>query len=125
GALEIQTQEISLHSGTFLWRSHFAAPLEMSVSLEQDQLTLSCPCATPKQRLCQHQAQVLFHLMHSPEIRVFFDNVLREEKLKQVALDYGLENERQLDDFFELKIVNQSLTVQPRVKGLLSSAQLN
>jgi len=122
---EIQTQEISLYSGSFLLRSHFAAPLEVSVSFEQDQLTLSCPCAAPKHRLCEHQARVLLHLMHRSEIRVFFDDVLREEKLKEVALDYGLENERQLDDFFELKIVNQSLEIQPRLKGLLSSAQLN
>src|SRR5690606_6878563 len=76
-------------------------------------------------RLCEHQARTLFYLMHRIEIRVFFDDVLREEKLKEVALDYGLENERQLDDFFELKIVNQSLEIQPRLKGLLSSAQLN
>jgi hypothetical protein len=125
GALEIQTQQINLNSGSFLLHSHFAVPLEVSVSLEQDKLTLSCPCTAPKQRLCEHQAQVLFHLMHRPEIRVFFDDILREEKLKQVALDYGLEDERQLDDFFELKIVNQSLEIQPRLKGLLSVAQLN
>ena len=124
-ALEIQNQEISIHSGSFLLRSPFAAPLEVSVSLEQDQLMLSCRCSAPKQRLCEHQAQVLFHLMHRSEIRVFFDDVLREEKLKQVAVEYGLENERQLDDYFELKIVNQSLEIQPRLKGLFSSAQLN
>jgi ERCC4-related helicase len=125
GAFEIQIQEISLNSGSFLLRSYFAAPLEVSVSLEQNQLTLSCPCTAPKYRLCEHQAQVLFHLMRRSEIKVFFDDVLREEKLKQAALDYGLENERQLDDFFELKIVNQSLEIQPRLKGLLSPAQLN
>src|SRR5690606_32858771 len=51
--LEIQTQEISIHSGSFLLRSPFAAPLEVSVSLEQDQLILSCSCSAPKQRLCE------------------------------------------------------------------------
>src|SRR5690606_15024567 len=95
------------------------------VELAANNLTLSCACTSPKIRLCEHQAQVLFTLMYRSEVRVFFDDQLRDERLRQAAVDYGLENEGQLDDFFDLKIVNNSLEIQPRLKGLFSMAKLN
>src|SRR5690554_4233797 len=122
---DIHPQRIALHSGSFLLRSHLAAPLEVTVEMAEDSLTLSCPCASPKKRLCEHQAQVLINLMHRSEIRVFFDDQLRDEKLRQAAVDYGLENEGQLDDYFELILANNALKIQPRLKGLFSIANVN
>jgi len=93
---------------------------QVNIRYDQHQLILSCRCATPKNRLCTHQARVLFNLLHRPEIRIFFDEKMREEKIRTFAADYGLENETQLDDFFQVVYENKKIKFIPLIKDLFS-----
>jgi hypothetical protein len=80
---------------------------------------VSCACTDPKDRLCPHQVQVLSALNRRKELRIFFDPALRHEMIKQVARDYGLEQEPVLDTFFQVEIENRSISIHPKRPDLL------
>lgn len=90
---------------------------------------LSCRCSAPKNKLCVHQAQVLYNILHREDFAVFFNERLRREKLHAIALDYGLEKEKNLDAVFSLIHRDGSLQVKPKIAALqpfnkAASAQL-
>ena len=91
---------------------------QLQLALQGSCLMLYCSCDIPAQKLCQHQAQLLFGLKNRREWRLFFDEKLRHEKIKPVAEAYGLQHEPRLDDFFLLAWTNQSLEITPKQKGL-------
>jgi hypothetical protein len=106
---ELNPHEISIDFALF--------PL-VSVVQTKDRVILSCSCNEAKQQLCSHQARVLYNIMNRRSLRLFFDGPLREELLRATALDYGLDQERDLDIHFELIYERNEVMVQPRVKNL-------
>lgn len=118
GVSEIQPVSIELNLGVFT--NNFAADYPViTVIQQQHALRLSCTCKASKRKLCTHQVQVLYCIMEKSNFRIFFDEVQRKEKIRQVAKEYGLENESNPDDFFELEYVNKNLEIRPRMKELL------
>ncbi|HYG40861.1 MAG TPA: DEAD/DEAH box helicase [Cytophagales bacterium] len=117
--LDIHPQTLEINFGTFINLSGSIDSPVVEVIQGVRELKLSCECSTPKRKLCEHQAQVLFNIMDRKEFRIFFDEKLRHEKMKKVAVDYGLEHESNPDNFFQLEYNNKSVEIKPKIKELL------
>jgi hypothetical protein len=90
------------------------------VQIQQNENTvkLSCRCATPKHKLCEHQARVLYNILQRQDLLIFFDVNLRKQKLRKIAGDYGLEKEENLDLLFNLKYENGQVEIKPKMDAL-------
>jgi hypothetical protein len=111
---------LELHKGSFSWQASSENYPLVFVEQKEHKLLLSCRCETPKKKLCAHQAQVLYSIRNRKEIRLFFDEKLRHEEIRKVAMDYGLEKEENPDRFFELLYrPDRSVDIRPRLKGLV------
>lgn len=116
---DIQPQVIQVNFGLFSNPSSSIDFPLVSVTQMNDSMILSCSCKTPKKKLCEHQVQVLYNIIDRSYFCIFFDDKLRHQKIKEVAKDYGLERENNLDEYFELQYINKSVTIKPKVKGLI------
>lgn len=56
--------------------------------------------------------------MERPDLRIFFDDAFRHDKITAVAENYGLQNEPNPDDHFELAWNNKTVSITPRLKSL-------
>jgi superfamily II DNA or RNA helicase len=92
---------------------------EVSIAQEQDYLTCTCACQTNKDRLCEHQVTVLSAITRRDELKIFFDKNLRHKRLKKFAVDYGLEQESDLDSYFNIEYSNGQLVISPKLSSLL------
>ncbi len=117
--LDIEPEQIEISSGVFtLPNSNQVFPL-VEVAQSKDGLCLNCSCKTLKTKLCVHQAQVLVNVLERKELRIFFDEKLRSGKFKEEAKAYGMENELNLDSFFEIKYFQKEISINPILKGLV------
>lgn len=90
----------------------------VQVQQHSNSVKLSCRCATPKHKLCEHQARVLYNILQRQDLLIFFDSNLRKQKLAKIALDYGLEKEENLDLLFNLRYENGQVDVRPKMDAL-------
>ncbi|MDQ0640742.1 SNF2 family DNA or RNA helicase [Pedobacter sp. W3I1] len=90
----------------------------VQVQQNENSVKLSCRCATPKHKLCEHQARVLYNILQRQDLLIFFDSNLRKQKLSKIAIDYGLEKEENLDLLFNLKYENGQLDIRPKMDAL-------
>lgn len=118
GFFEIQPESIEIDSGLFMYPSSAIAFPAVAVSQVENTLIVSCECNLPKKKLCGHQVQVLYNIMDRQHLRIFFDRQLRLEKIKQVAKEYGLENEADPETYFEIHYTNRSFEIKPKLEGL-------
>ena len=103
----------------FVCRPGTSRSAYVTVSLVHSTLSLGCDCQENGPLLCIHQAQVLANVMRRPELRIFFDASLRQERMRETAYDYGLEKEPQLDEFFQVEYNNRSITISPKDRALI------
>lgn len=116
---DIQPYFIEINSGVFYKPlSNIDFP-SVAVNFIGSSLILECPCDALKTKMCSHQAQVLYTIIERPDLRIFFDEKLRRKKLEDFAKDYGLENEPNLDEYFQLEHVHNSLRIEPKIKELI------
>lgn len=118
GYFDLQPQHISVNYASFVDHESAIKFPQVAVRLHQNDLILSCRCPAYKSRLCEHQTRVLFNIMERAELRVFFDQQLRHERIKAFAIAYGLENESP-DDLFNLEYENKKLEIIPVIKDLI------
>ena len=111
--------EIDLHNGVFSNQYQTVAFPDVDVKLDGGTLHLSCSCKATGMKLCEHQAHVVTAIVKREEFRIFFDDRLRSDKLKQFALDYGMENEKNLDRYFKTSYFNKRISFSPRSAGLI------
>lgn len=97
--------------------AEFPFPI-VQVQQNENDVKLSCRCDTPKTKLCVHQAQVLYNILQRQDLLIFFDGNLRRQKLQKIALDYGLENEPDLDSVFALTWNDKEVNIKPRLEHL-------
>ncbi|SOD99583.1 DEAD/DEAH box helicase [Spirosoma fluviale] len=116
---DIIPTSISVDQGTFTTASRVAYFPVVVVRQTADALLVSCTCEATKTKLCTHQTQVLSSLIGRRELRIFFDPAIRHEAIRQVASDYGLENEARPDDFFRLDYDNKTITIRPKRDELI------
>lgn len=116
---DIQPYFLEINSGVFYKPlSNIDFP-SVAVNFIGSSLILECPCDAPKTKMCSHQAQVLYTIIERQNLRVFFDEKLRRKKLEDFAKDYGLENEPNLDEYFQLENVHNSLRIETKIKELI------
>ena len=116
---DIQPIMIHINYASFRIQSGMVDPVDTSVKQTETDLIARCSCSAPKTKLCEHQVRVLYNLMDRKDLRIFFDKKLRSDRLKVVAKDYGLENEIDLDQHFELEYDNKTLIIKPKQKALI------
>lgn len=114
----LEPAEIALDFAVFGSASNTKGMPLVSLTQTTDRVMLSCSCLSDTHGLCEHQARVLYNIMERPSLRLFFDAPLRHKKLQGFAQDYGLEEEKQLDDHFELSYEKGSVEISPRIKSL-------
>ena len=88
------------------------------VEYRKDKLVLSCGCNEQSNKFCIHQAQVLYNIMERPDLRIFFDTALRHQQIRTVAQNYGLQNEPNPDEHFELSWNSKIVSIKPKLKNL-------
>ncbi|MBC7886865.1 MAG: SNF2 helicase associated domain-containing protein [Ferruginibacter sp.] len=110
---------INLNTGSFTNPGGGLVFPMVLVQYRDKALVLDCGCNQTGTKLCEHQAQVLYNIMERPDLRVFFDTALRHEKINAVAINYGLENLPDPDEYFELKWASRAVRITPRMKSLL------
>jgi len=90
----------------------------VQVQQNENAVKLSCRCITPKHKLCEHQARVLYNILQRQELLIFFDSNLRQQKLAKIAIDYGLEKEANLDLLFNLRYEHGQVAIRPKMDSL-------
>jgi superfamily II DNA or RNA helicase len=122
---DIKPETLELNFGLFSHPTSVLVFPVVTVSQTNNAIVVSCTCKTVKKRLCNHQAQVLLNIMKRPALRAFFDTSLRQQTIQQVSREYGMENEPDLDTFFEITYVNNTLEVVPKIKELIKTTEQN
>jgi hypothetical protein len=87
-------------------------------------LLCSCTCNNPQAKLCTHQAEIIHCILEEKNYRIFFDDMLRKKTLLSKAKAYGLENEPDLDQYFQLELAAGKLEILPRIKEMLPVDEL-
>jgi SNF2 family DNA or RNA helicase len=116
---DIIPKEIDLNVAVFISENSRLNFPSVGVLLDNNEFLLSCNCTDDSGKLCEHQSKVLMALIHREELRVFFDLDLRKQKLKKIAQDYGLENESNLDLYFQIDYQSRKTQVKSRITGLI------
>ncbi|SDL31818.1 Superfamily II DNA or RNA helicase, SNF2 family [Pedobacter sp. ok626] len=118
GFYELSPREIAVNFAVFSDTAVSMTTQVVTITQTRDRVMLSCSCMSANNGLCEYQAKVLYNIMNRQPLRLFFDENLRYKKLKEFAVDYGLENERHLDDHFQIDYVKGALEIGPKVKAL-------
>ncbi|TCD11216.1 DEAD/DEAH box helicase [Pedobacter frigidisoli] len=118
GFFTLFPEQIEIDFGAFSFPDSSIYFPVVQVQQNEDSVKLSCRCVTPKNKLCEHQAQVLYNILQRPDLLIFFDENLRRQKLSKIAIDYGLEKEKNLDSLFNLKHVNGEVEIKPKMDSL-------
>lgn len=95
------------------------SPVIVDLKEETNELILYCRCGTPKEKMCEHQAQTLYLLVQHDKYRVFFDKTMRYKLFQKEAVKYGIQNESDLDVYFELIPTYHNFEVRLKKKGLV------
>ncbi|PWS26531.1 DNA helicase [Pedobacter yonginense] len=118
GYFNIIPEQLEINFGAFSYEDsslHF--PI-VQVQQNENSVKLSCRCTSPKNKLCEHQTQVLYNILQREDLLIFFDETLRRIKMSKIAVAYGLEKENNLDEIFALKYENGLTEIKPKMKSL-------
>ncbi|WP_207426262.1 DEAD/DEAH box helicase [Pedobacter sp. SYSU D00535] len=115
---DLVAEEAEIDSIFFIDQS-LPNPVAVTVTIREESLLVGCSCSFSGPKLCQFQAKALYNIVKKPDLRLFFDKQVRNEKLKKFAEPYGLENEKELEQYFELALASDRLSIKPRLKGLI------
>ena len=118
GFYDLSPAEIAVNFAVFAETTVSMDSKVVTVTQTTDRVMLSCTCSSAVKGLCEYQGKVLYNIMNRQSLRLFFDAPLRVKKLKEFAADYGLENERRLDDHFQMDYIKGNLEISPKVKAL-------
>ncbi len=96
----------------------------VSISHIGNSLLCTCTCNNPQAKLCTHQAEIIHCILEEKNYRIFFDDMLRKKTLLSKAKAYGLENEPDLDQYFQLELAAGKLEILPKIKEMLPIDEL-
>lgn len=118
---EVYPISLELNAGVFSKNGSIVEFPLVSVSQTGATLITTCSCTTAisAEKMCEHQAEILFCILGERKYRMFFDQFMRQEVLEQAAKGYGLEKETNLDAYFQLNLIDGRLQIEPRIKELL------
>jgi SNF2 family DNA or RNA helicase len=118
--VELHPVRIEINMAVFAGVSASIAFPEVSIEQSEAGILISCPCKSPKKTLCIHQAQVLYALLDKPFFRIFFDEKLRAEVIQQTAKEYGMQDDPNAEQYFEVYYTNKAFEIKPAIEGLIS-----
>lgn len=116
---EVYPVAIENNTGIFTKRSSLQDFPAVSISRINNSLLCSCTCDNTKAQLCVHQTEIIHCILEEKNYRIFFDDILRKKTLVSKAKGYGLENEPDLDQYFQLELTEGKLEISPRIKEML------
>ncbi|WP_395973394.1 DEAD/DEAH box helicase [Chryseobacterium cucumeris] len=116
---EIYPVAIENNIGIFTKQSSLQDFPVVTISKINSTLLCSCTCSNEKNQLCSHQAEIIHCIIEDKNYRLFFDETLRKKTFLPKAKEYGLENEPDLDQYFELEYTEGKIKIQPRIKEML------
>jgi SNF2 family DNA or RNA helicase len=100
--------------------SESRSPVCVTFNHLNKELSLFCKCNKPKKKMCDHQVRVLYHIINTDHLRIFFDQTFHKKSIQKEAQLYGMENVVDLDRYFEIvKEKYGNIEVKPKVKGLI------
>jgi SNF2 family DNA or RNA helicase len=120
GFLDLQPEMIRIDDAIFVISAPYTDAVHVHVTQQGADLHINCSCEAGRAKLCTHQSRVLYNLFERKDLRIFFDRKNRDERIELVARDYGLENESDLDQYFELEYENRILQIRPKDKDLIA-----
>lgn len=110
---------IEINSGVFTRESSLLNAPVVTISYIGSSLLCSCSCENPEGKLCIHQTEIIHCILEEKKFRLFFDAYLRRKTLLPKARIYGLENEADLDTYFQINYLEGKIDIQPKIKELL------
>ncbi|WP_051890701.1 DEAD/DEAH box helicase [Chryseobacterium vrystaatense] len=116
---EVYPTAIESNNGVFTKSSPLQDFPDVSVSQIGSSLVSTCTCSNPKNKLCEHQTEIFHCILEEKKFRTFFDPFLRSKLFIDKAKSYGLENEPDLDAYFELEYTDGKIEVRPKIKEML------
>ncbi|WPO89026.1 DEAD/DEAH box helicase [Chryseobacterium sp. HR92] len=116
---EIYPAAIENNTGIFTKQSSLQDFPMVSISKVGSSLLCSCTCDNQKDQLCSHQAEIIHCIIEDKNYRIFFDDILRKKALLPKAKGYGLENEPDLDQYFQLEYREDKIEILPKIKEML------
>lgn len=116
---EIYPVAIENNTGIFTKQSSLQDFPVVSISKINSSLLCSCTCDHEKKQLCTHQAEIIHCIIEDKNYRLFFDETLRKKIFLPKARGYGLENEPDLDQYFELEYKDGQIQILPKIKEML------
>lgn len=116
---EIYPVAIENNTGIFTKQSSLQDFPVVSISKINSSLLCSCTCDHEKKQLCTHQAEIIHCIIEDKNYRLFFDETLRKKIFLPKARGYGLENEPDLDQYFELEYKDGQIQILPKIKEIL------
>ncbi|MGG1922811.1 DEAD/DEAH box helicase [Chryseobacterium sp. NRRL B-14798] len=116
---EIYPVAIENNTGIFTKESSLQDFPVVTISKINSTLLCSCTCSNEKNQLCSHQAEIIYCIIEDKNYRLFFDEALRKKTFLPRAKEYGLENEPDLDHYFELEYTEGKIKILSRIKEML------
>ncbi len=110
---------LAINSGTFTKKNTAIEYPIVSVVQTSTSVNTSCSCGQGVYLLCEHQTEAIACIIEEKNYRVFFDKDMRHRLLLPTAKEYGLEDEVNLDTYFQIIYQEGKVHIQPRVKELL------
>lgn len=114
----IHPVSIEINTGIFTQKSPLQDFPVVTISKINNTLLCSCTCDSPEGRLCLHQAEMIHCILEERNYRIFFDDSLRKKTIIPKAKGYGLENEPDLDHYFQVEYHEGKIEILPRIKEM-------
>ncbi len=118
--LAVRPVEMKVNAGLFTCRTAYGDEATVAIVQDHDHVIVSSDIPEPSAQLTVVESTVLVAILRREELGVFFRPALRQQKLQQAAVAYGLEYEPDLERYLQPVFVEGRLTIQPCVAGLLT-----
>ncbi|UIR56922.1 SNF2-related protein [Sphingobacterium sp. SRCM116780] len=118
--LTIQIQTVKKNEGYFSIQS-LGRTYIVIVIYENPVLSLFCNCSE-QEEFCIHQQAIFNQIIKKDYLALFFTTSAYETYLKKIATAYGLEQEEQLEDYFEIQFYNVEIQVIKKQDNLIDSS---
>lgn len=117
--LDFHPVSLEIDEAVFERKSASGQSPTVTVSQSDNSISSSCTCGSNTTGLCEHRMEVISAIIEKHQFRIFFDGPLRRKYLQKIAKDYGLENEPNLDTYFQLICASGELHIEPIQKALI------
>ncbi|MGO1243037.1 MAG: SNF2-related protein [Sphingobacterium sp.] len=110
----VKAIDLAINQGRFLLKDYsFPTAVELHVRQNCDELRISCTCGENAITLCTHEYATLRALQKNVQYKAFFDHHIRISFLRSQSIQYGLENEKDIEQYFRLQYINDNIVATP------------